>query len=113
VSELGIKMNGDRMMIYLRTGIQVLALRSDVQARFLGDNAITKRLADVRAVLLGGTSSLTLEPDRVRAANTRLEPLIQAEKGYFAETDYNKDNQAKLQADAKRDNNTPLTIGAA
>jgi len=62
---------------------------------------------------LGGTSSLTLEPDRVRAANTRLEPLIQAEKGYFAETDYNTDDQAKLQADAKRENNTPLTIGAA
>jgi hypothetical protein len=62
---------------------------------------------------LGGTSSLTLQPDRVRAANTRVEPLIQAEKGYFAETDYNTDDQAKLQADAKRESNTPLTIGAA
>src|SRR6266567_3772673 len=113
VNELGIKMNDDRLMVYLRTGIQELALTRDVQARFLGDSPITKRLADVRALFLGGTSSLTLEPDRVRAANTRLEPLIQAEKGYFAETDYNTDNQAKLQADAKRDNNTPLTIGAA
>jgi len=113
VNELGIKMNDDRLMVFLRTGIQELALTRDVQARFLGDSPITKRLADVRAVFLGGTSSLTLEPDRVRAANTRLEPLIQAEKGYFAETDYNTDNQAKLQADAKRDNNTPLTIGAA
>ncbi len=62
---------------------------------------------------MGGTSSLTLEPDRVRAVNTRLEPLIQAEKGYFAETDYNTDNQAKLQEDAKRNSNTALTIGAA
>ena len=70
-------------------------------------------LADVRALFLGGTSSLTLEPDRVRAANTRLQPLIQAEKGYFAETDYNTDDQAKLQADAKRNSNTALTIGAA
>jgi hypothetical protein len=113
VNELGVKMNDDRLMVFLRTGIQELALTRDVQARFLGDSPITKRLADVRAVFLGGTSSLTLEPDRVRAANTRLEPLIQAEKGYFAETDYNTDNQAKLQADAKRDNNAPLTIGAA
>src|SRR5207244_12547150 len=95
------------------TGIQELALTRDVQARFLGDSPITKRLADVRALFLGGTSSLTLEPDRVRAANTRLEPLIQAEKGYFAETDYNTDNQAKLQADAKRDNNTQITIASA
>src|SRR5262249_19608401 len=69
--------------------------------------------ADVRALFLGGTSSLTLEPDRVRAVNVRLEPLIQAEKGYFAESDYNTDDQAKLQADAKRDSNTSLTIGAA
>src|SRR6266513_2222537 len=113
VNELGVKVNDDRLMVFLRTGIQELALTRDVQARFLGDSPITKRLADVRALFLGGTSSLTLEPDRVRAANTRLEPLIQAEKGYFAETDYNTDNQAKLQADAKRDNNTPITIGAA
>jgi len=27
---------------------------------------------------------------------------IQAEKAYFAETDYNSDNQVKLQADAKK-----------
>src|SRR5213079_227049 len=113
VNELGVKPNDDRLMVFLRTGIQELALTRDVQARFLGDSPITKRLADVRALFLGGTSSLTLELDRVRAANTRLEPLIQAEKGYFAESDYNTDNQAKLQADAKRDNNTPLTIGAA
>jgi hypothetical protein len=113
VNELGVKVNDDRLMVFLRTGIQELALTRDVQARFLGDSPITKRLADVRALFLGGTSSLTLEPDRMRAANTRLEPLIQAEKGYFAETDYNTDDQAKLQADAKRENNTPLTIGAA
>jgi len=113
IYELGVKANDDRLMVFLRTGIQELALTRDVQARFLGDSPITKRLADVRALFLGGTSSLTLEPDRVRAANVRLEPLIQAEKGYFAETDYNTDNQAKLQADAKRDSNTSLTIGAA
>src|SRR6266513_5356675 len=67
VNELGVKVNDDRLMVFLRTGIQELALTRDVQARFLGDSPITKRLADVRAVVLGGTSSLTLEPDRVRA----------------------------------------------
>ena len=43
----------------------------------------------------------------------RLEPLIQAEKGYFAETDYNSDNQVKLQADAKKAGDVPLTIAAS
>jgi len=113
LNELGVKVNDDRLMVFLRTGIQELALTRDVQARFLGDSPVTKRLADVRALFLGGTSSLTLEPDHVRAANIRLEPLIQAEKGYFAEKDYNTDDQAKFQADAKQSSNAPLTIGAA
>jgi ABC-2 type transport system permease protein len=113
LNELGVKVNDDRLMVFLRTGIQELALTRDVQAHFLGDSPITKRLADVRALFFGGTSSITLEPDRVRAANIRLEPLIQAEKGYFAETDYNSDDQAKLQADANRNSNAVLTIGAA
>jgi ABC-2 type transport system permease protein len=113
LNELGVKVNNDRLMVFLRTGIQELALTRDVQAHFLSGSPITKRLADVRALFFGGTSSLTLEPDRVRATNIRIDPLIQAEKGYFAETDYNMDDQAKLQADAKRNSNSTLTIGAA
>ena len=113
LNEIGVKANDDRLMVFLRTGIEELALTRDVQARFLGDSPVTKRLADVQALFLGGTSSLTLEPDRVRAANIRVEPLIQAEKGYFAETDYNTDNQVKLQTDAKQNSNVALTIGAA
>src|SRR5512133_1482192 len=112
VNGLGVKVNDDRLMVFLRTGIQELALTRDVQARFLGDSPVTKRLADVRALFLGGTSSLTLEPDRIRAANIRVEPLIQAEKGYFAEADYKTEDQANLQADAKQNSNTPLIIGA-
>src|SRR5438552_2012606 len=37
LNELGVKMNDDRLMVFLRTGIQELALTRDVQARFLGD----------------------------------------------------------------------------
>ena len=111
-NELGVKMNDDRLMAFLRTGIQELALTRDVQARFLGDSPITKRLADARALFLGGTSSITVEPDRVRAGNIRVDQLIQAEKGYFAEKDYNTEDQVKLQADAKQ-SNAPIIIGAA
>ena len=100
-------------MAFVRTGIEELALIRDVQARFLGDSAVTKRLADVRAIFFGGTSSIMLEPDRVRAANIRLQPLIEAEKGYFAETDYNSTDQNKLQADAKKAGTAPLIIGVS
>src|SRR5260370_3733291 len=96
-----------------RTGVENLALRRDVQASFLGESPVTKRLANVRALFFGGTSSITLEPERVRAANIRLQPLIEAEKGYFAETDYNTSDQAKLQADAKKAGTAPLTIGVS
>src|SRR6058998_3280890 len=113
VNELGVKMNDDRLMVFLRTGIQELAMTRDVQAHFLGDSPVTKRLTDVRTIFVGGTASLTLDPNRGRAVSIRLEPLIQAEKGYFAETDYNSDNQAKLQGDAQKAGDTPLTIAAA
>ena len=111
--ELGVRVNDDRLMVFVRTGIQELALTRDVQAHFLGDSPVTKRLADVRTIFVGGTASLTLDPNRGRAANIRLEPLIQTEKGYFAESDYNSDNQTKLQADAQKAGDMPLTIGAS
>jgi hypothetical protein len=113
LDELGVKVNDDRLMVFVRTGIQELALTRDVQAHFLGDSPVTKRLADVRAIFVGGTASLTLDPSRGRAVSIRLEPLIQAEKGYFAETDYNSDNQVKLQANAKKAGEVPLTIAAS
>ena len=113
LNELGVKANDDRLMAFVRTGIEELALIRDVQARFLGNNPVTKRLTDVRALFFGGTSSIALEPDRVRAANIRLQPLIEAEKGYFAETDYNTTDQNKLQADAKKAPDIPLIIGVS
>jgi len=113
LNELGVKVNDDRLMAFVRTGIEELALIRDVQARFLGNSPVTKRLAEVRAIFFGGTSSITLEPQRVRAPNIQLQPLIEAEKGYFAETDYNTNDQAKLQADAKKAGTALLTIGVS
>jgi ABC-type uncharacterized transport system len=113
LNELGVKVNDDRLMALVKTGIQEMARVRDVVGRFLPDNIITKRLGDVRGIFLGGTCSLTLEPDRVRAMNVRLQPLVQAEKGYWAETDYNSTDEEKLQADAAQAPTTPLTIAAS
>lgn len=111
LNELGVKVNDDRLMAFVRTGIEELALVRDVQARFLGESPVTKRLADVRALFFGGTSSLTLDQPRVQPANIRLQPLIEAEKGYFAEKDYNTTDQTKLQNDAKAAPTIPIVIG--
>ena len=111
--ELGVKMNDDRLMAMVKTGIQEVALLRDVQARFLGDSPITKRLAEARGIFPGGACSLTLESDRVRAANVRLQPLVQAEKGYWAEADYNSGDQAKFQEDALRNGDAIHTIAVS
>src|SRR4051812_1311052 len=113
LNEAGVKVNDDRLMAMVKTGIQEMARVRDVLGRFLPDSPITKRLADVRGIFVGGTSSLTLEQDRVRAANVRLQPLIHAEKGYWAEKDYNSTDEAKLQADAAANPNTPLVVGVS
>ncbi len=113
LSELGVRVNDDRLMAVVRTGIQEMARVRDVIAKFLPDSPITKRLGDVRAPFVGGTCSLTLEPDRVRSAGISLQPLAQAEKGYWGEVDYNSDDPAKLEFDAKRDHGPPLNIAVS
>ncbi len=111
--ELGLKVNDDRLMAMVKTGIQEVGLLRDVQARFLGDNPVTKRLAEARGIFPGGTCSLALEPERVRSANVRLQPLVQAEKGYWAEADYNSGDQAKFQEDALRNGDAIHTIAVS
>src|SRR5213596_2765508 len=54
VNELGVRVNDDRLMAMVRTGIEEIARVRDVIGRFLPESAITKRLADVRAPFLGG-----------------------------------------------------------
>ena len=113
LNEHGLKVNDDRLMVFIKTGIQEIGLTRDVQAMFLDNHPVTNRLAGARALFFGGASSMTLEQDRVRAANIHLDPLLQAEKGYFAETDYNSTDQAKLQEAATKNPGTPLILAAA
>jgi hypothetical protein len=113
LNELGVKVNDDRLMALMKTGIQEVVLIRDVFGRFLPDSPITKKLAETRGIFTGGCSSLTLEPDRVRAANVRLQPLIEAQRGYWAEKDYTSTDQEKLQASAAANPGTPLTIGVS
>ena len=97
----------------VKTGIEEVARVRDVVAHFLADNPVAKRLADVRAPFFGPTSSLTLDGQRVAAANIRLAPLAQAEKGYWGETDYYSDDETLLQFDPTKDKDEPLTIAAS
>src|SRR4051794_18331013 len=113
LNELGVKVNDDRVLAFMKTGIQEIALVRDVVGRFLPESPITKKLAEARGIFVGGTSSLGLEPERVKSANVRLQPLIQAEKGYWAEKDYTSTDEAKLQANASQSPEGPLILGVS
>jgi hypothetical protein len=105
--------NDDRLMAMVRTGIEEIARVRDVVGRFLPDSPITKRLADVRAPFLGGTCSMTVEAPRGQGTGVQVQPLVQAEKGYWGEVDYNSDDPAKLQFEQNRDHAAPLTIAVS
>ncbi len=113
VSELGVKVDDDRLMAMVKTGIQEVARVRDVVAHFLPDNPVTKRLADVRAPFFGSTSTLTLNSQQVAAANIHLAPLAEAEKGYWGERDYYSDDEQLLQFDPAKDKGDPLVIAAS
>src|SRR5207302_10155678 len=53
LNELGVKVNDDRLMVFIKTGIQDIAVTRDVQARFLADPPVRRRLAGARALLFG------------------------------------------------------------
>ncbi len=113
LGELGLHVNDDRLMAMMRTGIQEVALVRDVYAKFLGESAITKRLAEARALFPGSTASIILEADRVRAQNIKLQPLVQAERGYWAEKDYAANDQEKYQQNATANGNTVHLLAAS
>jgi hypothetical protein len=114
LAEVGVKVNDDRLMANVKTGIQEVARVRDVIGRFIGDSPITKRLADVRAPFFGGTSSIDVTPqDPSRPSNIKLQPLAQAEKGYWGEMDYNATDETLLQFTQGRDHDVPLNIAVS
>lgn len=113
LGELGVKINDDRLMANIKTGIQEVARVRDVIGRFLPDSPITKRLAGVQAPFLGATASIdaaSAEKTGASTTNIQCHPLAQAEKGYWGEVDYNSTDETVLQFNQGRDHDTPLNF---
>jgi hypothetical protein len=113
LKELGVTVNDDRLMAMVKSGIQEVALLRDVQATFIADSPVTRRLAGVQGLFFGGTSSLTLDGQRVSTAGIRLQPLARAMQGYWSEKDYLSDDQTKFEADAAANKDVLHTIAAS
>ncbi len=114
LSRLGVKVNDDRLMANVKTGIQEVARIRDVVGRFLPDSPITKRLAGVQAPFLGATSTVDLAPPGSSGApNFQRQPLAQAERGYWGEVDYNSTDETVLQFTQGRDHDVPLNFAVS
>ncbi len=114
LTDLGVRVNEDRLMANVQTGIQEVARVRDVVAFFLPDSPITKRLAEVRAPFLGATASLTIAKSATEAAsNVQIKPLAQAMKGYWGELDYNSNDETALQFTPGRDHEEPLVLAVS
>lgn len=81
-----VKVENDRV---LRVNTAIGELVRYVTADFLDDSPITKNLKGATGLFQGDTQSLTLEGPRAEKANIRLQMLVQADKGYWGEVNYN------------------------
>ena len=90
--ELGVIVNDDRVLctrpIRLASGLFRGVLK-EITGDFVAGSSITKRLTNVTAMFKGGvTQSLTLSAERGKEGDLKLQPLIQASKGFWGETRY-------------------------
>ena len=114
LNELGVKVDDDRLMAMVKTGIEEVARVRDVVAHFLprqSGHETTGRCAC--AVLRSDQFADARLATRSRPRTSISQPLAQAEKGYWGETDYNSNDETLLQFDAAKDKGDPLTIAAS
>lgn len=122
LARIGIRADDNRIT-FIRAigttpdGTQLLQRAGGVLGELAGETSpVVKSLKGVNFLLPGATNSLSLEPDRVRAANIRLEPLLRAQKGFWGEADYRQgveENPAAGRFDAGRDKADNLVFAAS
>jgi hypothetical protein len=114
LGRVGIRPEDDRILRTLNiAGMPTVGLVRDAYSEFTGPGPIAKELAGVNQIFVGATQSLTLNPDAVRAQNIKVEPLLQAIKGFWGETDYKSIEEGTAPTlDPDKDKQAPLFIAA-
>ena len=114
-NEQGIAVNNDRVLrtmpIKLTGGVFTGVLK-EITGDFVAGSPVTKRLVNVNAMFLGSTQSLTLQGERVKASNIKLQPLIQAAKGFWGETKYDISGGGGVFFDANEDHSNPVVAAS-
>ncbi len=111
----GITRDADRVMSVGKLVVEGKMLENfsrailDVPAQFSTSNPVTKKLEGVTAAFLGGTQSLTINPEVASAHGLRLMPAAEVtDKRYWGEADLADLEHAAF--NPNRDRATPLTI---
>ena len=111
LDEQGVKVNDDRVLRTVPMG-QVTGILREITGDFVPGSPITKRLDNVNAMFLGVTQSLSLDEERVKPLNIKLQPLIKASKGFWGETRYDNSGGRGVFYDPKEDRASP-TVAAS
>ena len=114
LAELGILVQDDRVLrtvpVKLASGLARGVLK-EITGDFVPGSPITKRLTNATASFHGGaTQSLALDLERAKAGSVKLQPLIQASKGFWGETRY---TESTLYFDPKEDHPEPVVAASA
>lgn len=108
---LGITPDNNRVLRTVDMGT-VTGIVRDVYTNIVGSTAIAKQLTGIQVPLLGGTQSLTLTPAPI-PSGTRVEPLLEAFKGYWGEADYKDTENTGVYFDKGKDKDAELYVAAS
>jgi len=112
LSSLGVTVRPDRVLQTVPIDRTLTAVRKEITGDFMPGSPITERLANVTAVFMGTTQSLHLEPERVREANIRLVPLIEASEGFWGETRFDINTPEGIYFDVNEDVASPVVAAS-
>ena len=112
LEELGILVHNDRVLKTVPYG-PVTGVLKEITGDFVMGSPVTGRLQGVTAIFLGGTQSLTLDPERVKPVNIKLLPLVKASKGFWADVDYEVKPGKAIYVDPKVDTASPIVAASA
>ena len=112
LGRLGVKPDDNRVLTTRDLGT-VTGIIRDVYCNIVGTTLIAKQLAGIQVPLLGATQSFTLLPDPNPSSGTKVEPLLEAFKGYWGEVDYRNAETTGVYLDKGKDKDTDLYVAAA
>lgn len=114
LGQLGVYPNADRVLTTVTLKAGLAGILKEPAGEFVPQSGpITKRFKGVNTNFLGITQSLKLDAERVRSANVKLQPLVQAVKGFWGETEYAAAEQDGVYFDPTKDHGAPLVLAAS